>query len=51
MNALGVVVGSEFIELSRQVGRVPEKCAVKQLVPNRTDQALDEWMGDRRIGD
>lgn len=51
MNAMGVVVGSEFIELSLQVGRVPEKCAVQQLAPNRADQALDEWMGDRRIGD
>ena len=51
MNALGVVVGSEFIKLSRQVGSVPEKFAVKQLAPNRADQALDEWMGNRRIGD
>ena len=51
MNAMRIVIGFEFIELSRQVGRVPEKRAVKQLAPNRTDQALDEWMGDRRIGD
>src|SRR5271167_1719295 len=49
MNAMRIVVGSEFIELSRQVGSVPEKFAVKQLAPNRTDQALDEWMGDRRL--
>ena len=50
MNALGVVVGSEFIELSRQVGRVPEERAVQQLASNRADQALDERMGNRRIG-
>jgi hypothetical protein len=42
MNAMHIVVGFEFIELSLQVGRVPEKCAVKQLAPNRADQALDE---------
>ena len=51
MNASGVVVGSEFIEPSRRVGSVPEERTVQQLASNRTDQALDKWMGDRRIGD
>ena len=40
MNAMCIVVGSELIELSLQVGRVPEERAVQQLAPNRTDQAL-----------
>jgi hypothetical protein len=51
MNPMPVVVGSEFTELSHQVGRVPEECAIKQLAPNRANQALNERMRDWRIGD
>jgi hypothetical protein len=50
MDPIPIVVDSEITELSRQVGCVPEECAVKQLAANRANQALNEWMGNGRKG-
>jgi hypothetical protein len=50
MDPICIVVDGEVAELSRQVGYVPEECAVKQLAANRANQALNEWMGNGRKG-
>lgn len=50
MNPLLVVVLFESIKFSLEVSCIPKKMAIKVLMPNRTNQSLDEWMRGRRIG-
>ena len=49
MNAIGIVVIPEVIELSREVNRVPEERAIKILSPNRPNQSFDERVRNRRV--
>ena len=49
VNAMCVVVVSEFIQLPGQVDHVPEEHAIEILAPNRADQPFDERMRDRSV--
>ena len=50
MHAVLVVIISEFIQLARQVHGVPEGHAIEILPANGADQAFDERMRDRYVG-
>jgi hypothetical protein len=50
MHAMVVVVIPEGLQLSRQIGRVPEEDAVQVLAPDRADQTLNERMRYRCVG-
>ncbi len=49
VHARRVVIIPAFIELRRQVDRVPEKYLSKILAPNRADQPLHERMRRGRV--
>jgi hypothetical protein len=49
MRAMPVVVALELEELHLHVDGRPEERAVQALPSNRTNQAFDEWMRERRV--
>ena len=51
MNPMRVVVGLESVQLSHEIGGIPEKGAIEELTPDCPDQAFDEGMGYRGVGD
>src|SRR6266498_1690494 len=50
MNPIGVEIVSELSQLPREVHRVPEEQAVQVLAPDGADQALNEGMRNRGVG-
>src|SRR3954447_3515581 len=49
MDAMRIVIVPEFVQLADQVRSVPEKCPIKVLPPDRSDQPFDERMRDRSV--
>jgi hypothetical protein len=47
MDAVSIVVSLEVIELSLQIGDIPEQNPVEILAPDGPDQPFDEGMGNR----
>ncbi|MGH8508134.1 MAG: hypothetical protein ACREVH_05385 [Gammaproteobacteria bacterium] len=47
---MGIVIVAEFVQLLRQVDRVPKEHPIKILAPNRPDQPFDERMRNRDVG-
>ena len=51
MSPLLVEIFSEFVELSLEIDGIPKEDLVEILSPNSSDKALDEGMGDGRVGE
>lgn len=51
VNARRVVIVPEWLQLPRQVDRVPEEHAIEIFAANRADQPFDERMRNRDVRD
>lgn len=51
MHAMAVIVIAQGLQLSRQIGCVPEEDEVQVLAPDRADQTLNKRMRSRYAGD
>ena len=51
MNALGIVLAGESIQLAMKIEAVPEENLVEILAPKGSDEPLDERMRARYEGD
>jgi hypothetical protein len=49
MHAMRVVIIPEFVQLVRQIDRVPEEHAIEIFAANRADQTSDKRMPNRDV--